>query len=422
MNAPPFRAAIWTCLFVVCGTVATAAGAARPDIAPQLRAGDLAAAQKLLADHLAMEKGDDLARFQLGTVQFLRAAERLAQDGTLYGARSPMFAVPFLRLGGLAGKSENPAPITYRDARAMFERFQTSILAAEATLAPIQDKHLVWKLDLRDVRLDLNGDGQRTDNETLGALFQLVAVRPRWDAQEQPPLELVVGFDSADVCWLRGYSHLLSALADIALAYDEERLFELTAHAIFADPQTGFAKRRNVDMTVELPQQPSGFVQEISDLVAFVHLLDFELEEPERLKAAHEHLLAVIELSRKSWQLILAETDNDHEWIPGPRQTSVIPGLAFNREQVAAWQDFLNEAEAILEGKKLIPFWRHGFIEGVNLKRVFLEPRPFDVVLWFQGTAAFPYLETGEQTSRETWERFQRMFRGEFLGVAVWVN
>ena len=132
--------------------------------------------------------------------------------------------------------------------------------------------------------------------------------------------------------------------------------------------------------------------------------------------------MKVIELSRGSWKLILAETDNDHEWIPGPSQKSVIPNLSFNPEQVAAWQDFLSEAEAILLGKKLLPFWRHGFKEGVNLRRVFLEPRPFDLVLWVQGTAAFPYLETGEQTSPETWQRFQRMFRGEFIGVAVWVN
>ena len=82
----------------------------------------------------------------------------------------------------------------------------------------------------------------------------------------------------------------------------------------------------------------------------------------------------------------------------------------------------MDEAEAVLQGQKLVPFWRRGFKEGVNLQRVFTEPRPFDLVLWVQGTAALPYLEDGEQTSPETWRRFQRVFRGEFLGVAVWVN
>jgi len=408
------------CSSLVVALASAAQGAPRPDIAPQLRAGELAVAEKLLAEHLAAEPKDDLARFQLGTVQFVQAAEQLAQDGSRYGAGSPIFTIPFVRLGGLAGKNDRPEPVTYADARAMLERFQASVLVAEATLAPIQDKNLAWKLDLRDVRLDLNGDSERTDKETLGALFQMAAVRPRWDTQSQPPLELVVGFDSADTVWLRGYCHLLAALSDMILAYDEERLFDVTAHAVFANAQTEFAKRRNLDMPVEPGRFDSW--EGIHEVIAFIHLIDFELKDPARMKSAHEHLLRVIDLSRENWKLILAETDDDHEWIPGPTQKSVIPNLAFNPEQVAGWQKFLDEAEAILQGKKLVPFWRRGFKEGVNLRRVFLEPRPFDLVLWLQGASAFPYLETGEQTSPETWRQFQQLFRGEFVGVVAWVN
>lgn len=418
MNSLRLRVAGSLCLSLV--VAVTAQGAARPDIAPQLRAGELATAEKLLAEHLNAEPKDDLARFKLGTVQFVQAAERLAQDGSRYGAGSPIFSIPFVRLGGLAGKNDKPEPVTYADARAMLERFQASILVAEATLAPIQDKQLTWKLDLRDVRLDLNGDGERTDAETLGTLFQMVAVRPQWDAPSRPPLDLVVGFDSADTVWLRGYCHLLAAMSDMILAYDEERLFDVTAHAVFANAQTEFAKRRDLDMSVEPGRFDSW--EGIYDVIAFIHLIDLELKEPARMKSAHAHLLRVIELSRENWKLNLAETDNDHEWIPGPTQQSVIPNLSFNQEQVAGWQKFLDEAEAILQGQKLIPFWRNGFKEGVNLRRVFLEPRPFDLVLWLQGTAAFPYLETGEQTSPETWRQFQQLFRGEFVGVVAWVN
>src|SRR5262245_42032090 len=113
---------------LVVAVAVAADGAARPDVAPQLRAGELAAAEKLLAEHLAAEPEDDLARFQLGTVQFVQAAERLAQDGSRYGAGSPVFLrLPFVRLGGLAGKNDKPAPVTYADARAMLERFQAAI-------------------------------------------------------------------------------------------------------------------------------------------------------------------------------------------------------------------------------------------------------------------------------------------------------
>jgi hypothetical protein len=76
----------------------------------------------------------------------------------------------------------------------------------------------------------------------------------------------------------------------------------------------------------------------------------------------------------------------------------------------------------VIRGEKLIPFWRGGFEQGMNLGKVFTEPRDFDLVLWVQGTAAMPYLEDGEKTSPQTWSEFQRVFRGEFIGFAAWIN
>jgi hypothetical protein len=161
---------------------------------------------------------------------------------------------------------------------------------------------------------------------------------------------------------------------------------------------------------------------EALDAVAFIHLADFPLREPERLAKARNHLLEMVESSRKSWALIEAETDNDREWIPGPGQESVVPNVAISKERLAAWRCFLDEAEAVLNGKKLIPFWRRGVDQGVNLAKVFTEPREFDLVLWVQGSGAIPYLEHGEKTSAETWAEFQRVFGGRFVGFAIWLN
>ena len=58
----------------------------------------------------------------------------------------------------------------------------------------------------------------------------------------------------------------------------------------------------------------------------------------------------------------------------------------------------LDDAEAVLEGRKLVPYWR--FTKGINLKRVFTEPKPFDLVLWLAGPGVRPYLEAGEMISR----------------------
>jgi hypothetical protein len=86
--------------------------------------------------------------------------------------------------------------------------------------------------------------------------------------------------------------------------------------------------------------------------------------------------------------------------VPNSKQASVIPNVRVTAEMIAGWHEFLAEAEALLQGKKLIPHWRFKPEFGVNLKRVFLEPREFDLVLWAHGAAAVPYTEQGRHDAR----------------------
>ena len=105
---------------------------------------------------------------------------------------------------------------------------------------------------------------------------------------------------------------------------------------------------------------------------------------------------------------------------PNPSQTGVLPGMQVSEARVTGWQNFLDEFEAILQGKKLIPHWR--FEEGINLRRFFVEPRAFDIVLLIQGSAALPYLEEGELTSGESWNQMMQLFGGEFFRYFIWFN
>jgi hypothetical protein len=414
------RRVVDLCLALLLGLLVLKGGtlvaAERPDIGPQLSAGKPAEAEQALVEYLAPGVDDDLARFQLGTVRVVRAVERLSQDGARYGTLNRTMMIPFVRVGGFAEAGRQAKPVSYDDVRQMIDRFQKEIIKAERVLTGIEDEKLEWMLNLDDVRLDMNGDGEAGQRETLGTLFRMAANRGR---SEQPAQDLTVGFDSADVYWLRGYCHLLAALADMILAYDHSRLFEVTAHAFFARPQTEFAARH------ERPQKDANreIWDDFPDLIAAIHLMNFQRREPARLAAAQEHLLQMVDMSRKSWGLIGAETDNNREWIPGANQQSVIAGMAMNEQRIDTWHKFLDEAEEVLRGQKLIPFWRRGFDEGVNLHNVFREPpRDFDLILWVQGSAALPYLEHGEKTSPETWSEFQRVFRGEFIGFAAWIN
>ena len=83
---------------------------------------------------------------------------------------------------------------------------------------------------------------------------------------------------------------------------------------------------------------------------------------------------------------------------------------------------FSAPSDSMLAGKTLAPFWRGTPGQGVNLRRVFTEPTPFDLVLWVQGTGAAPYLEKGTATDPEFWRMINRVFRGEFLHFAIWFN
>jgi hypothetical protein len=87
---------------------------------------------------------------------------------------------------------------------------------------------------------------------------------------------------------------------------------------------------------------------------------------------------------------------------------------------VRGWFAVLDEFEAVLAGKALVPFWRGDNPRlGVNLRRVLTEPRAFDLVMWVRGSAAAPYLEEGRVSSAETWRRLTRVFQGEFSALGT---
>jgi len=150
------------------------------------------------------------------------------------------------------------------------------------------------------------------------------------------------------------------------------------------------------------------------------------LQEPDRLMAAHGHLKSMLQMSRDMWTFYGAETDDDREWIPNPTQTGVLR-VRVTSEMQKTWLATVEEAELVLDGKRLVPFWRGADPQrGINLRRVFLELKEFDIPLWIQGTAAAPFLENGETTgfaNPETLRRINEQFRGpNFIGFAFWFN
>jgi hypothetical protein len=322
--------------------------------------------------------------------------------------------IPLLRLPIPA--NPQPEEMTYEAGSKIMEAFLAKLTVAEATLAKVDTADVKLPLHFGRIRLDLNADGNADESEALWKLLASVTGGVDQAAGEN----FLIAFDGGDVHWLRGYCHLLSAFCDITLAYDGHELFERAGHLLVGNNQTPYAY-----LTEKSEPQAGWNMNEILDMIAFVHLINFPVVAPRRMNSALAHLEAMIEQSRQSWKRILAENDDDHEWVPNPNQTGVLPNVRVRQEMIDSWHVFLDEMQLILQGKRLIPFWRGdqaSQARGVNLRRVFTEPRQFDLVLWVSGTAADPYLEDGPLTDPRVWQRLMRVFGGEFFGFAVWFN
>ncbi len=389
-----------------------------------LSQGKLAEAETEFTKTASDAPDDQQAKLAVGLVQFVKAIEGLAHDQYRFGLMSHHAQrMPIVRLPVPA--NPDPEQISYDDVRTLLKDFGKRLHAAEHSLAKVDTQNVKLSLFLGKVRLDIDGDGQASEAESLWKMFSTI----NRGVQQEQGEDFSLGFDGADVHWLRGYCHVLMSFCDFGLAYDGHEWFERCGHLLYPDVETPYEFLRK-----ESPSGPGRFdTRDLGDLIAAVHLLNFPLQDADKMRSAHQHLLTMVEQSRQSWERALAETDDDREWIPNPKQQGVI-GLRVSREQIDGWHEVLGEFEALLKGEKLIPFWREYARNlddtpdvpkegtGVNLKRFFTEPRDFDLVLLLTGTDAAPYLEEGPLSTPEAWQRMARVFQGEFFGFAIWFN
>lgn len=462
------------------------------DFEQLLTTGKLTAAIDLAAARVKAAPEDAQARFSEGIAEFLFAVEGLGQGLHRYGLRNSFdndmldfIQIPFLRLP----VPENPTPedVTYDGLRQVLAQFHDRLAIAEATLAQVPDQQIDLPLHLMEIRLDLNSDGAASADESIGGAIYRLAVGQSPTAPDQIGTReiLAIDFDQSDVPWLRGYCHLLMAMADVPLAYDWQRAFDLTFHNLF--PKSSLASQElaeQIPLFLEYLQKapkpfnypdydwsfhpeesddersaryrsywnardaaeaawemtPEGqayaaayesihraretlWTSGIADAIAFIHLLDWPVVQPDRMKEARQHLLQMISLSRENWRRIKAETDDKVEWLPGPQQTSLMENLRVTADRVQGWAIFLDEFEAVLNGTRLIPHWRIASENrGINLKRLFDEPGNLDLVLLLQGSAALPYLEDGETVQTSTVDTVFNLMGSGLIGYFFWFN
>ncbi|WP_442920220.1 hypothetical protein [Mesorhizobium sp. WSM4935] len=414
------RAILAAVLFAV--LPASFAWAEMPDAAKSMfEAKSVADRNTALSTLEAAAARDPASAFAAGAGEFFTALELLAGGLHRHGFESPKsFMLPLMQLP--VPDNPNPQPLTYEEFRAILVAFRDRLEKSAATLGSVPaNADIGMVVDLTRLGIDLNEDGAIAQDESFAAIMASLS-RGGIDTSNAAP-SLTFRFDRADGFWLQGYAEFLMAQADFWLAHDFRNAFDGSFHMLF--PR---AKLPLQDALVPLDGGMSGniFASEwrFADFVSLVHLVNWPVIEPERRQAARRHLLEMIRLSREDWKSILTETDNDREWLPGPQQKGVNPltGLEVGEEQVQAWLATLTVAEDLLEGRVLLPHFRITG-KGINMKRFFDEPKPFDLVLSITGPGIAPYLESGKILTSDDFDQIQREFGGAgFLTFALWFN
>lgn len=413
---------------VLVGQQATQPADSAPMVESFLASGKLQDGRTTLETYLARRPDDDQARFGLGVVQFMQAVEHLGQSVYRFGVNPETArSAPFLRIK--APENPDPEKIDYGTARKVLSQIEGCLNEADDTLSKINGSDVKLPLHLFRFHLDFDQDGEVGENENIAKIVSQYVGRPPVNTD---PTEIVIVFDQADVHWLRGYCCLLRASISIILAHDEEALWDVVAYRLFyqTDLQFEFLREEIESARKEGDEkkrrsssfwgiEPNAFL----DFLGAVHNLNFPLTDGDRMKRAHGMLKRTIGHSREMWAAAKSESDDDREWIPNPNQHCPIVRADITPKMLESWDLMLDESEAVLDGRKLIPFWRGtDKTRGVNLFKVFHEPRDMDLILWVHGSAAVPFLERGELTLPETWRRIRRPFGRNFFFFAGWFN
>jgi hypothetical protein len=403
-------------------SAAPAAGSGR--VEKLLHEGKLAEGEKTLAALLQDKPDDEAARFALGIVRFLRSFEKLSASLYEHSARPPLFA--FLTDGKLdewAKPHPRPKTLTHAKLYRFIQAWIDDLRQASVELDKVRGK--ACKLVLRPGRIpvDLSGRGK-----PASALEVLRNLNGRDHETTKRARTLEFAFDRADAAWLCGYCHFLMALGEAVQSLDGKEVVQTHAHLLFSKVDTPYTFLTEEPTPVEMLNRGNGDYRPYIDLCTLsLSLLRLPVKEPARLKKALAHLETMVARSRQMWKWVLEETDDDREWIRGPKQTGAL-GVKVTQEMVDNWLLVLDEAGALLKGAKLLPFWRGSRKGvGVNLRKTFTHPaKDFNVPGWVQGPAALPYLEKGPVTrlaDPAVLRKLDRAFGGlGFFGYAFWFN
>ncbi|MCG6904457.1 MAG: hypothetical protein LJE68_17445 [Rhodobacter sp.] len=378
------------------------------DISATLARSGLAATETALA----ADQGDANARFALGSVRFLRAVEKTLQLRYRHNATLDDLGIPVLRLPVPPNPDAQPFyPALIAD---LFAGLIADMDAARAALDSVEGD-VALTIDLAALWFDINGNASRDAGEGVFEVAgSALARRPGEAGMNSMPDLLNVRFDTADVAWLRAYTHLLSGIGELVIAFDPTDVIAEVGTSVTS--MAALRGTETMDRFSYLRQQ-----EQMVDMFAMIYGALNRVPDASHTVAARDHLLAMIAENRAFWQAVGLETDNAAEWIPNARQSSAL-GFELPPDTSAVWLDVLSDAEAVLTGKLLVGHWRIEPGGGINVAKLLENPVAIDIVTWIHGHGLLPYMESGPLIGTANLRRFEAMFGGDALLFMVWLN
>ncbi len=359
--------------------------------------------------------GDDaVTDFARGALRFLVGIEATLQLRYTHNAQIDDLDVPVLRLP--VPPNPNAEPFYPGLIADLFRELESDMAAARAALAELDESSaFALDIDLAHLWFDVNANGTRDAGEGVFEVAgSALVARPDAIGLDQMPDSLIVRFDTADAAWLRAYTHLLSAVGELVLAFDPTEVIEEVMSSVAAMHA----------LRGPLPSERFSFLRSEEELVDMIAMLYGALNrrpDAQRTNAARTHFLSMIDENRRFWDLVGQETDDQAEWLPNARQTAAF-GFQLPPETREVWLAVLSDAEAVLNGDKLIGHWRTEPGGGINVARLFQDPPVFDLVTWIHGYGLLDYMEAGPLADEQNVMRFERMFSGDAGLFMVWFN
>lgn len=377
--------------------------------------------------------GDTEACFGAGLGELVFSYESLAQALYRHGAVAPGDTPAALIFGIGPDGPSNPAPANPKPEKLTYDRFRDYLEDTVASLDTArgyfekagESGDYVILLDPLRLRFDIDGDGTVGESETLsgpalqafamGAMPEMDDGRKIKDKSGNEAPDSSVGLDRADAFWFAGYTQVVASPVDWLLAHDFTNFYNSYFHRFF--PEAGLPMQDYASGTFLFDgDSDSG----IADMVAAIHTLRFPVADEARLAGVLDRLKAIPALSRKNWDAILAETDDNRELLPSPTQTAIFPGQKITEEMVDAWHETLDGVDKILAGELLLPHWR--FKQGFDLSAYFNTAKETDLVMLLAGQGAVPFLRDGPIADAQSFAAANRVFGDDWPIFALWFN